>query len=144
MVRKMHIGWQPDAVRQAVSNQTATDLVCRLTHSHACCIDYRFTFHGSFIDVRYSGKARQQSGAGPAIQPLRISALALFQGSREMHQKKSAVLLHSLPNLPAALLIGSNKRADDDSAVLDNLCGDQTGPPQVRFAIRSGKAKIGR
>src|SRR5215471_7880448 len=88
-----------------------------------------------FVRIRYSCKFLQDTGAGFGVQTFSVALLADFHWCRKVHQNKAAKWVNQRPHVLASGIVGRDRRADGDTAVLSNFRGDIANTANVDVAV---------
>src|SRR5579872_261074 len=105
-------------------------------------IDYNFSIFRFFIRVRNAGKLLKSTRASFGVQTLAIALLAGFYWRRDMHQDEAANRFDHAAYSFASCVIGSNRSADRDAAVLCDLGGYVSDAPDVDVAMLLRKTQF--
>src|SRR5690242_19754996 len=128
-----------DRAHEALSLEMQNDLLRSLFRRQIGRIDHDLRVFWFFVRVRNSGELFQNSGPSLGVQAFSIALLAHFDGGRYVHQDEPAQRFDQAAHMLSGRVVGSDRRANGDAAVLGDFRSHITDAPDVDIAMLFGE-----
>src|SRR5215217_7801106 len=119
----------------AVVPQTAEDCGRRLLGAAGRHVDDKIGIARRFIGIRETGERGEQSLTSLGVESLSVSCLADLQGRGDVHKQEAAAAFHQGPYFPPGSVVGRDRGADGDPAVLGDFRSHKSDPADVAVTI---------
>src|SRR5579872_5877174 len=120
------------------------DLLRRFFRRQFTSIDSDLGIRGDFVGIGNPREFLENAGARFGVKTLTVALLANVHRRRNVHKDEPSVGLDHLAHVLAGRVIGCDRRANGDAAVLRDFRGDIADAPDVDVAMLLRESKLGR
>src|SRR5215469_5789410 len=120
---------------EAFAFQVQNNFLGRLLGRQLASVNCHFRIRRNLVRIRDPREFLQDASAGLGIQAFAVTLLANLHRSRDVNQNEASVRFDQLAHVFTRRIVGSNRSADGDAAILRNLRSDISDAPDVDVAM---------